>query len=43
MTHKEILDAYPELEEADLKQAIHYAVWIAAEHHRPLENQLEPT
>ena len=29
MTHKDILEAYPELEEADLQQSIQYAAWIA--------------
>ena len=37
MTHAEILAAYPELEEADLHQAIEYATWLASEYHRPLE------
>ena len=37
MTHAEILAAYPELEEADLHQAIEYAAWLASEYHRPLE------
>ena len=36
MTHAEILAAYPELEEADLHQAIEYAAWLASEYHRPL-------
>ena len=42
MTHKDILEAYPELEEADLQQSIQYAAWIAAEYHRPIENLIEP-
>lgn len=37
MTYTEILSAYPELEEADLQQAIEYAAWLASEYHRPLE------
>ncbi len=37
MTHAEILEAYPELEEADLLQAIKYAAWLASEYHRPLK------
>ncbi len=32
MTHAEILDAYPELEEDDLQQAIEYATWLASEY-----------
>lgn len=41
MTHRDILKAYPELEQADLQQAIEYAAWIAAEYHRPLESVIE--
>jgi len=37
MTHAEILAAYPELEEADLHQAIKYTAWLASEYHRPLK------
>lgn len=37
MTHQEILEAYPELEEEDLHQAIEYAAWLAGEYHRPIE------
>ena len=37
MSYEEILAAYPELEEADLHQAIEYAAWLASEYHRPLE------
>lgn len=37
MTHAEILSAYPELEEADLRQAIEYAAWLAGEYHRPMK------
>ena len=36
MTHKEILKAYPELEEEDILQAIEYAAWLAEEYHRPI-------
>lgn len=35
-THKEILEAYPELEEEDLRQTIQYAAWLAGEYSRPL-------
>lgn len=35
MTHEEILNAYPELEEEDILQAIEYAAWLAGEYHRP--------
>ncbi|WP_447979745.1 DUF433 domain-containing protein [Candidatus Nitrospira bockiana] len=35
-TIPEILEAYPELEEEDLKQAMHYAAWLASEYSRPL-------
>ncbi len=35
-THQQILEAYPELEEEDLKQAIEYAAWLAGEYSRPL-------
>ena len=38
MPHPEILEAYPELEEADLQQAIEYAAWLASEYHRPLKD-----
>jgi len=37
MTHDDILKAYPELEEEDLRQAIEYAAWLAEEYHRPLK------
>ncbi|MBC7217455.1 MAG: DUF433 domain-containing protein [Candidatus Caldatribacterium sp.] len=30
---QEILEAYPELEEEDVKQAIQYAAWVVAEEH----------
>ena len=35
-THQEILEAYPELEEEDLRQTIQYAAWLAGEYSRPL-------
>ncbi len=31
MTIKEILDAYPELEDEDILQAIRYAAWLSSE------------
>ena len=37
-THLEILQAYPELEEEDLRQAMGYAAWLAGEYSRPLQN-----
>ncbi len=37
MRHEEILAAYPELEEADILQAIDYAAWLASESHRPFK------
>ena len=37
MSHAEILEAYPELEEDDLLQVIDYAAWLAGEYHCPLE------
>lgn len=36
MSHTEILEAYPEVEEEDILQAIDYAAWLASESHRPL-------
>ncbi len=30
-TIKEILEAYPELEEEDVKQALEYAAWVVSE------------
>jgi len=29
MTKQEILKAYPELEEEDIDQALHYAAWLS--------------
>lgn len=34
MTHVEILDAYPELEDEDIRQAIRYAAWLSSEQSR---------
>ncbi len=36
MSHEEILKAYPELEEEDIRQAIEYAAWLAGEQHHPI-------
>jgi len=35
-SNQEILEAYPELEMEDLKQAMEYAAWLAGEYSRPL-------
>ena len=35
-TEQQILEAYPELEKEDLKQAMEYAAWLAGEYNRPL-------
>jgi uncharacterized protein (DUF433 family) len=35
-SNQEVLEAYPELEMEDLKQAMEYAAWLAGEHSRPL-------
>ncbi len=35
-TPQEILEAYPELEDEDLRQAMEYAAWLAGEYSRPL-------
>jgi uncharacterized protein (DUF433 family) len=37
MGHDEILAAYPELEKADLRQAIEFGAWLASDYHRPLK------
>lgn len=37
MIQKEILASYPELEKADLQQAIEYAAWLASESHFPVK------
>jgi uncharacterized protein (DUF433 family) len=36
MTTKEILEAYPELEEEDITQALKYAVWLSSEKAKPI-------
>lgn len=36
MSTKEILDAYPELDEKDIIQAIKYAAWLSSESTRPV-------
>ena len=41
MSHKEILKAYPELEEEDILQAIEYAAWLAGEYHHPIHAYAE--
>lgn len=33
---EEVLDAYPELEEEDVRQAMQYAAWKASEQSRPM-------
>lgn len=35
-SYQQILEAYPELEIEDLKQAVEYAAWLAGEYSRPL-------
>lgn len=39
-TYQEILDAYPELEDEDLSQAMQYAAWLAGEYSRPLPSSV---
>jgi uncharacterized protein (DUF433 family) len=36
MTIKEIVKAYPELEEEDVVQALKYAAWLSSEKTRPI-------
>jgi len=36
MSTKEILKAYPELEEEDVAQALRYAAWLSSEKARPI-------
>ena len=36
MSVKEILEAYPELEEEDISQALHYAAWLSSGKAKPL-------
>lgn len=33
----EIVRAYPELEEEDIKQCMEYAAWLAGDYHRPFQ------
>lgn len=32
-TVQEVLDAYPELEEEDVRQSLEYAAWLASDQH----------
>lgn len=36
---QEVLDAYPELEEEDVRQAMRYAAWTVSDQLRPAANQ----
>ena len=36
MTRQEILDAYPDLEEEDITQALKFAAWVSSEKARPV-------
>ena len=36
MTTKDIVQAYPELEEEDVTQALRYAAWLSSEKARPI-------
>ena len=36
MTKREILEAYPELEEEDINQALKYAAWLSSEKTKPI-------
>jgi len=36
MTTQEILNAYPELEEEDIVQALKYAAWLSSEKTKPI-------
>jgi len=36
MTNREIVEAYPELEEEDILQALQYAAWLSSEKARPI-------
>jgi len=36
MTNHEILNAYPELEEEDILQALKYAAWLSSEKAKPI-------
>jgi uncharacterized protein (DUF433 family) len=35
---QEVLEAYPELEEEDIRQAIKYAAWVVSEQLHPVPN-----
>ena len=41
MAEKEILAEYPDLEPADIQQALRYAAWLASEEIHPLSTVLE--
>ena len=36
-THQEILEAYPDLEEEDIRQCLEYAAWLAQDERVPIE------
>jgi uncharacterized protein (DUF433 family) len=36
MSTKEVVEAYPELEEEDINQALRYAAWLSSERAKPL-------
>jgi uncharacterized protein (DUF433 family) len=36
MSTKEILEAYPELEVEDIRQALYYAAWLSSDKAKPL-------
>jgi uncharacterized protein (DUF433 family) len=36
MTKREVLKAYPELEEEDINQALKYAAWLSSEKTKPI-------
>ena len=36
MTHEQIIEAYPDLERADIHQALQYVAWLAEEQVQPL-------
>ena len=36
MTRREIMKAYPELEEEDIVQALKYAAWLSSEEAKPI-------
>jgi uncharacterized protein (DUF433 family) len=36
MSAKEVVEAYPELEEEDINQALRYAAWLSSERAKPL-------